>query len=650
MKLTNLGGYKSINEFVDRKLASFENSKRDFSALFDVMFSEEDNIIYEKSDGYRIIKTTYGEARESVLRLTATLNEMFSDVPQNSVIGLYMENSLLWIELFWAILHAGFRPLLLNLRVDDERLEYALNAAGAAAVISDGRQFSVNTVKASDIKEFGVRNVCGTFGTSVLIMSSGTSGHIKLCSYTSNEFYFLIRNSYNIIKRCKIAKKHYNGELKQLAFLPFYHIFGLVAMYIWFAFFSRTFVHLNDMSPDTIVNTIKRHGVTHIFAVPLFWETVYKTAIKTIRSRGEKTYKKFERAMKFADSLASVPPLYRAFAKAAFKEVRDNLFGESISFMITGGSRISSDVLRFFNNVGYRLCNGYGMTEIGITSVELSDDPGIITAGFVGRPLKDIAYAISEDGTLLVSGKCMAEYVIEEGVRRPRPDLFDTRDLAVCVNGRYKILGRADDVIIGPDGENINPCPVEEKIEKISGVRGACLLGVPFVDGDAPTLIVSVAKYTDKTRLSALTSEVNDALGALGLKSRVKKVAFISDALLQGSEFKLNRRRLLSDYQSGKMNFITEDTAEAPGELDSVSTFIRDCFAAVLGKPAEQISVKSDLFADEGGSSLDYFAIIAALQREFGVPFPTDAGAGLSSVCTLSDYVKEQLKNVDNTV
>ena len=256
MKLNNLGGYKNINSFVDGKLALFEKSDKTFSALFDVMFSEEDNIMYEKSDGYRIIKTTYGEARESVLRLTATLNEMFSDVPQNSVIGLYMENSLLWIELFWAILHAGFRPLLLNLRVDDERLEYALNAAGAAAVISDGRQFSVNTVKASDIKEFGVRNVCGTFGTSVLIMSSGTSGHIKLCSYTSNEFYFLIRNSYNIIKRCKIAKKHYNGELKQLAFLPFYHIFGLVAMYIWFAFFSRTFVHLNDMSPDTIVNTI----------------------------------------------------------------------------------------------------------------------------------------------------------------------------------------------------------------------------------------------------------------------------------------------------------------------------------------------------------------------------------------------------------
>lgn len=650
MKLNNLGGYRSINSFVDGKIASFEKTEKDFAALFDVMFSERENVMYEKSDGYRITKTTYGQARESVIRLSSSLSEIFSGAPRNSVVGLYMDNSLLWIELFWAILRAGFRPLLLNLRLDRERLEYALRVSGAVAVISDGAEFSVKTVNAGDIEEKEDGGASPVFGSSVLIMSSGTSSHVKVCSYTSNEFYFLIKNSYGIIKQCKAAKKHYNGELKQLAFLPYYHIFGLVAMYIWFAFFSRTFVQLNDLSPDTIVNTVKRHGVTHIFAVPLFWETVYKTAMKTIRSRGEKTLQKFERGMKIADALSALPALYNAFTKKAFKEVRENIFGESISFMITGGSRVSGDVLRFFNNIGYRLCNGYGMSEIGITSVELSEDPRVIKAGYIGKPLEGITYAISEEGTLLVSGCCMAEYVIEEGVSRPRPALFDTRDLASCVNGRYKIAGRADDVVIGADGENINPIPVEEKTERISGVRGACLLGVPSDGGDIPTLIVSVAKYTDKTRLSALNAAVAGALGELDLRSRVKKVVFTSDAMIQGSEFKLNRKRIRADYQSGRMTLVTEDNAEEPGELDSVALFIRECFAAALEKPADQISVKADLFADEGGSSLDYFAIIAALQKEFGVPFPADAGAGLSTVSALSDYVKEQLKNVDTTV
>ncbi|MBQ7698921.1 MAG: non-ribosomal peptide synthetase [Clostridia bacterium] len=644
-----LGGYKSINSFVDGKLASYEKTDKDFGALFEMMFSEKENIIYEKSEGYRIVKTTYGQAYGDVIKLSSSAASAFSGIPADSVIGLYMENSLLWIELFWALLRAGYRPLLLNLRVDGERLEYAIKESGAAAVISDGKKFSVRTVSSSDIQSAPAAECGAKFGSAVLIMSSGTSAHIKLCSYSAKEFYFMVSGSLNIIKKCKIAKKHYKGELKQLTFLPFYHIFGLVAMYIWFAFFSRTFVQLNDLSPETLVNTVKRHNVTHIFAVPLFWETVYKTALKTIKARGEQTYEKFERGMKIADKLSSCPPLYRLFTKAAFKEVRENLFGESISFMITGGSRIGSDVLRFFNNIGYHLANGYGMSEIGITSVELSSDPRILNSGSVGKPLDGITYSVSDKGTLLVSGRCMAEYVVEDGEKHERPDVFDTKDLVEFKNGRYFITGRADDLIAGPSGENINPGPAEEKL-LISGVRGVCLIGAPSERGTEPVLIVSVGKYAGAEELEAYENKLKEKLGELDLRSQVTKIVFISDELIQGTEFKLNRRRILNEYADGKLHTVTKDRAGTDVGDDAVMIFIRDCFAAALGKPAEKISAGSDLFADEGGSSLDYFAIIAQIQREFGVSFPQGAGAGLSTVASLAAYVKEQMKNADKTV
>jgi long-subunit acyl-CoA synthetase (AMP-forming) len=136
------------------------------------------------------------------------------------------------------------------------------------------------------------------FGKEILILSSGTSGRVKICAYTALEFYFQISDSCRMVEQCALLKKHYECRLKLLALLPFYHIFGLTAVYLWFSFFSRTFVHLSDLSPETVVNTIKRHKVTHIFAVPLFWEKVYKAAIKTIKKRGEKTYAKFCKAIK----------------------------------------------------------------------------------------------------------------------------------------------------------------------------------------------------------------------------------------------------------------------------------------------------------------------------------------------------------------
>ena len=207
-----LGGYKSINSFVDGKLSSYEKTDKDFGALFEMMFSEKENIMYEKSEGYRIVKTTYGQAYADVLKLSGSVTSAFSGVPADSVIGLYMQNSLLWIELFWAILRAGYRPLLLNLRVDDERLEYAIKESGAAAVISDGKTFSVRTLSNEDVIKTEPGKCSVKFGSAVLIMSSGTSAHIKLCSYSAKEFYFMVSGSLGIIKKCRIAKKHYKGE------------------------------------------------------------------------------------------------------------------------------------------------------------------------------------------------------------------------------------------------------------------------------------------------------------------------------------------------------------------------------------------------------------------------------------------------------
>ncbi|MBQ1437860.1 MAG: acyl--CoA ligase, partial [Ruminococcus sp.] len=269
-----LGGYTSIDAFVEAKLNKYSNSKHDFEALFEQMFSEGQNTMFEESRGYRIKKTTYAQAKEEILLRARTLKELLNGEMKNSVVGIYMENSLDWIEMFWAVIISGFRPLLMNMRLDDETLEYALKTCKAVAVISDEKEFSVRTVKCADIVAAESKIDAVGFGTEIFVMSSGTSANVKICAYTAEKFYWQIKGSYSMIKKCKQVKKHYEGELKLLTFLPFYHIFGLVAVYIWFAFFSRTFVRLNDMQPQTILNTIKRHKVTHIFAVPLFWEKV----------------------------------------------------------------------------------------------------------------------------------------------------------------------------------------------------------------------------------------------------------------------------------------------------------------------------------------------------------------------------------------
>ena len=642
MEALGLGNFNSIDSFVEVKLKKLDSLPVGFSTLFELMFSEKSNLMYEKSEGYRIKKTTYGEAYDDILRLASTLNTALG-LPEGTVVGLSMENSLLWIELFWAILLCGCRPLLLNLRLSDSALEQALADCGAGAVISDGRRFSVRTIPADEIKKSETALSPKAFGGEILVMSSGTSDHVKICAYSAGEFRCQIHDSYQIIKECALVKRHYEGYIKQLAFLPFYHVFGLIAMYIWFAFFSRAFVQLNDMAPQTIVNTIKRHKVTHIFAVPLFWETVYDQAVKTIKSRGEKTYAKFLKGIKISRKLSKFPALHAAFAKKAFREVRENLFGESICFLITGGSSIRPEVIEFFNAIGYRLADGYGMTEIGITSVELSDDPRVLNACSVGRPMSYAEYKINEKGELLVRGQVIAKYIIEDGKKTvtDKNEWFNTRDLAECRNGKYYILGRADDLIVASNGENLNPNLIEPLLR--AGAEGVCLIS----DGKTPVLLVSVNRYSTSEQLQKLDSDLKKRLAEQKLTGQIGKIAYIGDPLMAGDEFKLNRKRLSDAYRAGRLNIVDPRSRTSDDDQDELMLHLRQVVAVALDKDVSAVAPESDFFTDLGGTSLDYFAMISKLQEDFAVPFPQNADGSLNTVKELYDFIRSSNNDAD---
>ncbi len=648
MALENIAGCASIDEFVEQKIRKLEETEHSFKGIFPLFFSEENNVMYERSTGYRIQKTTYGQCRAAIEQKTVTLSRLLEGIPAHSVIGVYMENSIEWIEMFWTILRAGHSPLFLNMRLDREVLLSALRSAGAAAVVSDGLRFDLPTVLVKDIvpasaeeaKVYSEAIADDPFGEAIYVMSSGTSEHVKICAYTGEEFYHIIRNAREIVRDCTLMKRHYDGELKQLCFLPFYHIFGLVAVYTWFAFFSRTFVELRDMAPETIVNTIRRHQVTHIFAVPLFWEKVYQQAISTIKKRGDETFAKFQRGLRIADKLEKMPKLSRAFSKKAFAEVRENLFGESISFLISGGGAIRPEVLRFFNGIGYHLSNGYGMSEIGITSVEQTDHPGTLNSGSVGKPLTSIRYRINGDQELEIQGESLAHFVIVDGKRMDRPEWFNSHDLAEEHDGNYYILGRKDDLIVGASGENLNPNLLEPKL-MVPGVRELAMLGMPTDGAVKPVLLLSVNKFSTSEKLLEIREAVRTKLVELKLSSEVRKIYFTGEELLKGDEFKLNRRRLSRVLGSGEITLLDPEKArndQAPD--DPILPRIRAMFAAAVQKNPAEIPYTADFFLDLGGTSLDYFALIAELEKEFSVTFPVEGGKSLNTLREIYEYIK----------
>ncbi len=641
MKLENIRGFSNIDEYVKDKLARYTKEEKSFETLFGYMFDEENNVMVETSDGYRIKKTTYGKFKEQILKSAPTLAKGLHDVPMGSMVGLYCSNCPEWIAVFWMILMCGYRPLLMNTRLPDAVLEEILSQYSVPAVISDEKAFSVRTLYKEDVVAVSEEPMTARpWGDEVIFMSSGTTDNVKLCAYTGENFYYQICDSVRIVEQCPAIREHYEGELKQLTLLPFYHVFGFIAVYLWFGFFSRTFVFPKDLNPATVQNTVKKHKVTHIFAVPMVWEAVHKAALSKIRSRGDRTYRKFERAVGLVHRIDG--RLGDTLARKLLGEVRQGLFGDSIRFLITGGSHIAPETLRFFNGIGYHLANGYGMTEIGITSVEKSVKKSILNSTSIGAPFGQTEYALGEENVLMVRGRTMASRILQNGQEQITDfdAWFTTNDLARCENGRYYIEGRADDLIVCESGENLNPVIAEEQI-KVSGVDRLCVFASK--EG-APILLASVPGCFSDEQIRRIHTEIRQALQTAKLESVITHIYFTHGTLISGNDFKVSRRKIATAFASGKISYFDpvyakEHVQEWISELESE---IRECFATALGRDAETIGVDDHFFQDLGGTSIDYFTLLGLLKNKFGLEWTDREGERLATVKDFWNDIKER--------
>ena len=76
---------------------------------------------------------------------------------------------------------------------------------------------------------------------------------------------------------------------------------------------------------------------------------------------------------------------------------------------------------------------------------------------------------------------------------------------------------------------------------------------------------------------------------------------------------------------------------------DEINKKVKEYFAETLNKEADEIGLDKDFFLDEGGTSLDYFALIVKLQNDFGISLIPNDENPLHTVRQISDYLRSNL-------
>jgi acyl carrier protein len=282
------------------------------------------------------------------------------------------------------------------------------------------------------------------------------------------------------------------------------------------------------------------------------------------------------------------------------------------------------------------------MTEAGITSVELSSDDRICNTLSVGKPFSSVEYNWSKNGELLLRGKSMAKYVLCNGEKiYSNGEWYNTHDLAELKDGRYYILGRMDDIVIGRGGENLNPNLIEP-LFVCDGVKGVCLIAGRRGGNVSPVLIVSVSGYVSTQKLADIKEKVSAILSAQHLDKQISELTFVSDPLISKDDFKLNRAKIAKLYNEGALTVVQPRADdEDDGCSYELKQRIKEYFAVALNRPIDEIAYSADFFLDYGGNSLDYFAMISKIREEFNVSFPYDGETNMNTVKSICAFIME---------
>lgn len=445
---------------------------------------------------------------------------------QKGFVCFKLANCPEWFEIFWGILMAGFSPFLIDARHDEKLTQYFIDEGGAVAIITnDGHQYeNCVTIAATDILKLDKRQLLEIavnadktsktaieridsydWGDEVALCTSGTTSTAKIFIYNNDAIYNQVMNAGPIIRAdpniCDDRDK------RMLCFLPLNHVFGFMANYLWYSFFGASQVMPDRMAPSVLLQTCRDHRVTHILAVPLLVNNIAK-GIKGKLSKQSK-FKQFMfnfmlNLSIFAQRIG--PDFGIAVAKALFnKTVLKELAGRDIQCIICGGGHVLPESLKIINGIGYYTLCGFGMTEVGISSMERRRKIKYRLQGVVGVPVASMEYKIvpfndndQSAGELVMRGGSVHSGMLKNGKHAPaatdEDGWFRSGDIGRLEKGALYIEGRLKEVIVNESGENVYPDELEDSFLNIEGVKAFTVLGINKGGGSVYEDIVLVCQ------------------------------------------------------------------------------------------------------------------------------------------------------------
>ena len=466
----------------------------------------------EEKGKFRII--THKEFRENINALGTTLIQMGLKDKRIAVIS---ENRYEW-ELSYLAVAAGVGVIVpLDKALPDNELESLILRSQVEAIIYSSKYDAImNTLrekKNTNLKYFISmdleENTQGIYAEKALVekgkklLADGnktyidakidaekmgimlfTSGTTAMSKAVMLSHKNLVTNVMDIIQRFDLT-----DEDRFLSFLPLHHVFECTVGFLYPISIGGSIAFCEGVKH--MAENIKEFEITAMISVPAVFDIIYRKVMKTIEKKGKLA--NLEKGKKVSQFLLKMKIDLR---KQLFKEVHESL-GPKLKLVVTGGAALDPETEKGFNDLGFDVEQGYGLTETA--PVIAAETPKCRRLGSIGKKFPSVEVKIDDPdeegvGELMAKGPSimLGYYENEEATKSALESdgWFHTGDLArIDKDGFIYISGRKKSVIVLNNGKNVFPEEIETLLNKVEGIKETFVFEKKEDDGDVKVCV-----------------------------------------------------------------------------------------------------------------------------------------------------------------
>ena len=459
----------------------------------------------ESDDGWS--EVSWPEADELVRAYANGL--LGRGVGKGDAFALLAQNSLEWALLDFALAHIGAVGIPVYANSAPRDVGYLLEHSEAVGIVCEdaGQLAKVEAVSgelpklehvltfhdlpglAAHGRDFAEANPTALDDASAaideedlftIIYTSGTTGPPKGCMIRH-------RNYYAMVSVVDEMEDHYRPDDTMLLYLPLAHNFGRL-MLLTGAYVGFPIAFLAD--PLRVAEAMLQVRPTVLPSVPRVYEKVYAA----VQSRFEDATGIKRRLIDWALAIGREvsrlegegKPIPRGLAtrhrladRLVFSKVEERLGGR-LRIPISGGAPLTKEIAEFFDAVGIRILEGYGLTEC--TTAASTNRPDRYRFGTVGPALPGFEVRVDDDGEILVRSETVFRGYFKEPEATASvltPDgWLSTGDIGeIDADGFITITDRKKDILVTAGGKNVAPQNIENDLKTSRYVSQVLVVG-----------------------------------------------------------------------------------------------------------------------------------------------------------------------------